>query len=67
MNGSLESLKKIVANLNDAQLNPNTGNSTYLFHTCVPDRSTESARHRGLNRPSGSLPPPVARAREKRR
>jgi len=30
MNGSLESLKKIVANLNDAQLNPNTGDLTYL-------------------------------------
>lgn len=30
MNGSLESLKKIVANLNDAELNPNTGASTYL-------------------------------------
>jgi len=32
MNGSLEGLKKIIANLNDAQLNPNTGTLTYLFH-----------------------------------
>lgn len=65
MNGSLESLKKIVTNLNDAQLNPNTGASTYLStHMYVRVRSTEPALHRGHNRTPGPLHPPVARARK---
>ena len=38
MNGSLESLKKIVANLNDAELNPNAGAPSYLTRVYEPDR-----------------------------
>jgi hypothetical protein len=37
MNGSLESLKKIVTSLNEAQLNPNTGTPTYLTRVFETD------------------------------
>lgn len=58
-NGTIESVKAIVKNLNEAQLDPNTGKDT---PKCKQDGGLTLTPYRGGDCPSGSLPSACARA-----